>query len=160
MSNSNKPKPILNAFSSFGRTILSLFTFGGMNKTSRSVLEEEAITSPSKTIVKNFLRNKLALIGLTGIILMATFVFGGSYLFPFDVLSGEWAHKNLPPSNNMLKFPEELKTQGIDQIVSGRSFSVGLDKSGKIHTWGIDVSDVLTVPEEVKAATIDRKSVV
>ena len=85
---------------------------------------------------------------------MATFVFGGSYLFPFDVLSGEWAHKNLPPSNNMLKFPEELKTQGIDQIVSGRSFSVGLDKSGKIHTWGIDVSDVLTVPEEVKAATI------
>jgi peptide/nickel transport system permease protein len=154
MSNSNKPKPILNAFSSFGRTILSLFTFGSMNRTSRSVLEEEAITSPGKTIVKNFMRNKLALIGLTGLILMTTFVFGGSYLIPFDVLSGEWAHKNLPPSNNMLKFPAELEANGIDQIVSGRSFSIGLDKTGKVHTWGIDVSEILTVPEEVKAATI------
>ena len=154
MSNSNKPKPILNAFSSFGRTILSLFTFGNMNRTSKSILEEEAITSPSKTIVKNFMRNKLAIIGLTGIVLMTTFVFGGSLIFPFDVLSGEWAHKNLPPSNNLLKFPSALKTNGVEQIVSGRSFSIGLDKLGNVYTWGINASDILTIPEEVKTSKI------
>jgi len=155
MSKSNKKYPLLAASASFGRTILSLFTFGSAKQT-RSILEEEAIMSPGKTIIKNFMRNKLAIVGLTGIVLITTFVFGGSQVVPFDVLSGEWAHKNLPPSNNMLKLPAALTTAGVEQIVSGRSFSVGLDKNGKIHTWGIDVSGVLTVPEEVKAATIVR----
>lgn len=154
MSNSNKTNPYLKSLKSFGRTIGSLFTFGSAKSSKRSVLEEEAITSPGKTIVKNFFRNKLAITGLTGLILMTVFVFGGSQVVPFNLLAGEWAHKNLPPSNNMLKLPQALITAGIDDIVSGRSFSVGLDKSGKVHVWGVEVSDVFNVPQEVQSSTI------
>jgi peptide/nickel transport system permease protein len=154
MSNSNKTNPYLKALGSFGRTIASLFTFGSANKPKRSVLEEEAITSPGKTIVKNFMRNKLAITGLTGITLMTLFVFGGSQVVPFNILSGEWAHKNLPPSNNMLKIPSALVSAGIQDITSGRSFSVGIDVNGKVYAWGVDVEGVLNIPAEVQAATI------
>lgn len=141
------------ALASFGRTILSLFSFGP-KKEFRSILEEEAVMSPGKTIVRNFFRNKLAITGLAGFLLMTTFVFGGSLVVPFDMFQGEWALKNLPPSNNLLSVPNELVRNGVDQIIAGRSFSVGLDKNGKVYVWGIEMGDVFNIPTEVQNSRI------
>jgi peptide/nickel transport system permease protein len=141
------------ALASFGRTILSLFSFGP-KKEFRNILEEEAVMSPGKTIIRNFFRNKLAITGLAGFLLMTTFVFGGSLVVPFDMFQGEWSLKNLPPSNNLLSVPNELVRNGVDQIIAGRSFSVGLDKSGKVYVWGIEMGDVFNIPTEVQNSRI------
>jgi peptide/nickel transport system permease protein len=153
MTEPTKQNPFLRALASFGRTIISLFTFGGA-KSSRNILEEEAVMSPGKTIVRNFFRNKLSIIGLSGFTLMFTFVFVGSMIVPFNIYSGEWSLKNLPPSQNLLNFPSQLQQNGVAQIISGRSFSVGLDLTGKVHVWGIDVGSVFDIPQEVQNDTI------
>ena len=51
---------------SFGSTVASLFIGGKakQKKTGKALLEEEAIASPTRTAVRNFLRNKLAMTGL------------------------------------------------------------------------------------------------
>lgn len=154
MTNQNSKNPVLKALASFFNTIISLFTFGKSKNTGKSILQEEAISSPSKTIVKNFVRNKLALIGLAALISMTLFVFGGSQIVVFDVLSNDWSHRNLPPSNNLLRVPRELSRVGVQDIASGRGFSIALDKNGNLHGWGVNLSGVLDFPQEVRNATI------
>ena len=133
MSN-NKNEAPKRAIKSFGQTIASLFSFGG-RKEQLSALEEEAVMSPAKLIFRNFFRNKLAIIGLTGFIFMLMFVFVGSLVRPLDIFQGESVLNNLPPSYNFLSYPKELEEVGIRDIAVGRSYSIAVDNNGKVHVW-------------------------
>ena len=143
--------------SSFGRMFKRLFVAEKM-----SVLEEEAIQTPLKTIIKNFTRNRLGMVGLLVFILFLLFAFGGSRLYPINLTYLELTNGDLPPGRGYLNVPKDLKTQDIKKIVSGVSFSYALKNDGTLVNWGSEpnqkmanVSDfVLQIPEEVKKARI------
>ncbi|KAF0197172.1 MAG: oligopeptide ABC transporter permease [Bacillota bacterium] len=127
-----------------------------------SVLEEEALQTPGKTIFKNFLRHKLGLAGVIGLILILGFSFVGSYVKPMDLSYVETALRNIAPGYNYLRFPSQLVKEGVQQISSGISFSVALSNSGKVYVWGTQPAYILegvstsalTIPPEVQNAQI------
>ena len=127
-----------------------------------SVLEEAAIQTPMKTILKNFFRNRLGVMGLIGFIAFLIFAFGGSQLVPLTPTYTELTNGNLRPGMNYLNVPKDLKAQDVKKIVSGVSFSVALKNDGSLVMWGTepnmklkDVSDlVFDIPQAVKNAKI------
>ncbi len=149
MSDKKKTNPL----SSFGSLIAGLFTFGS-KKNKLSALEEEAIQSPGRVIIKNFFGNRLAITGLVSFALILFMCFGLSLAFPIKLLESEPVVKNLQPGFGLLSIPSELKKEGIKMISSGRSFSVGLSESGKVYTWGNSINKATQIPKEVKQANI------
>ncbi len=143
--------------SSFGRMFKRLFVAEKL-----SVLEEEAIQTPLKTIIKNFTRNRLGMIGLAFFIAFLLFAFVGSQLYPINLTYIELTNGDLPPGRGYLNVPASLKPQDIKKIVSGVSFSYALKNDGTLVRWGSEpnqklanVSDyVLEIPEEVAKANI------
>ena len=128
----------------------------------RSALEEEAIQTPMRTVLKNFFRSKLGVIGLVMFVGFLLFAFLGSYLYPISLTYIELTNANLAPGRNYLDVPEDISAQDVKKIVSGVSFSVLLTNDGQLRIWGTepnqklkDVSDyVLDIPEEVQNANI------
>jgi len=127
-------------------------------KDQLSILEEEALQTPGKTIMKNFFRQRLGIIGLVVFICVLCFSFVGSQLKPMDLSYVETTLRNIRPSRNYLNFPAQLAKEGVKQISSGISFSVGLSEKGKVYVWGSEPSyilenystPVLKVPQEVR----------
>lgn len=123
-----------------------------------SALEEEALTTPGMTIIKNYFRQRLGIIGLVVFILVLGFSFIGSQLKPIDLSYVETALRNIRPSTSFLSYPKELAKEGVKQISSGISFSMGLSEKGKVYIWGCEPSyilenystPVLKLPQEVK----------
>jgi peptide/nickel transport system permease protein len=101
-----------------------------------SVLEEEALMTPGKTVLRNFLRSKLGIIGVIGFILILAFSFVGAQLRPINLTYQEPALSNIRPGWNYLDYPQELVKEGVKDISSGVSFSVALSKAGKLYIWG------------------------
>lgn len=128
----------------------------------RSALEEEAIQTPMRTVLKNFFRSKLGVIGLVMFVGFLLFAFLGSYLYPISLTYIELTNANLAPGRNYLDVPEDISAQDVKKIVSGVSFSVLLTNDGQLRIWGTepnqklkDVSDyVLDIPKEVQNANI------
>ena len=128
----------------------------------RSALEEEAIQTPMRTVLKNFFRSKLGVIGLVMFVGFLLFAFLGSYLYPISLTYIELTNANLAAGRNYLDVPEDISAQDVKKIVSGVSFSVLLTNDGQLRIWGTepnqklkDVSDyVLDIPKEVQNANI------
>ena len=150
-----KENPILNALKSFGKTLASLFTFG-KKEVPVFNLSEEAVLSPTKVIIKNFKRNKLAMFGLFWFILMIVVVFGGSSLYPIDLYETEPVLRNIQPGNGYTKVPTELNSIGVETISTGITYSVALGNNGDVYTWGVDVNDVLSVPKSIAAENLTK----
>lgn len=142
-----------NPLSSFGSLIVGLFAFGS-KKNKLSALEEEAIQSPGRVIIKNFFNNRLAIIGLISFGLILSLCFGLSLVFPINLLESEPVVKNLQPGFGLLSIPSELKKEGIKMISSGRSFSVGLSESGKVYTWGNSINKATQISKEATQSKI------
>ncbi len=133
----------------------SLTNMMGFKKKEKKVdLKEEAIASPGKVIFKNFITNKFAIIGLTLFIGLLTAVFTFSTIYKLDVSYTNPVLKNISPGFGYLDFPKQLENEGVLQIDSGTSFSVGLSNEGNVFTWGKGNFNILTVPQEVKDANI------
>ncbi|MDO4355506.1 MAG: ABC transporter permease subunit [Clostridia bacterium] len=155
MSQNQKKKMTLG--SSFTGMFKRLF-----KKEQLSALEEEAIQTPLQTIIKNYFRNKLGVIGLVMFIGFLLFAFLGSRLNPIELTYTELPNANLAPGLNYLKVNKDVTTDNVKQIVSGVSFSVALKEDGSLSIWGTEpnqklsgVSDyVMEIPEEVKNAHI------
>lgn len=149
----------MKAVKSFLNLIKRLFV---PERSSGSVLQEEALQTPAKTIVKNFLRQKLGILGVIGFIAMLSFSFVGSNLRPLDLSYVETTLRNIRPGTNYLKFPAALQRDGVKDISSGVSFSIGLSEKGDVYMWGREPAyilegvstSVLRVPEAVRNATI------
>ena len=132
------------------------------NKIEKNILEEEALQTPSKTILMNMLRNKLAMLGFFGFIAILLFCFIGAYLNPIMLTYTEHVNSNIRPSRNFLSYPSTLNDKNVIKIVSGVSFSLALDDEGDLHIWGTEsnllnpgVTDlIMEIPEEVRNAHI------
>lgn len=140
-------------FASVSNMFKRLFAPKGAS-TGLSALEEEAIMTPGKVIMKNFLSNKMALVGLTGFLLIFSFSFIGSALNPIDFVYSEPVLKNIQPGTGYLSIPKAVAKENIKEITSGVSFSFALTESGKVYGWGVDQEKVLEIPKEVANAEI------
>lgn len=150
-----KENPFLNALKSFGKTLASLFTFG-KKEVPVFNLSEEAVLSPTKVIIKNYKRNKLAMFGLVWFVLMIVVVFGGSAVFPIDLYETEPVLRNIQPGTGYTNLPSELNSVGVDTISTGITYSVALGSNGDVYTWGIDVNNVLSVPKTIAAENLTK----
>ena len=114
--------------------------------------------SPGRLAVQRFFRRPAAVFALILLSGMFLFVFLGPLFDPIDLSYAEPLHKNLSPSYDMLRIPDSLAGD-IRQISSRSSFSVGLDGSGRVYTWGKtylrDIgTDLADLPEEVRSRRI------
>ncbi len=129
-----------------------------------SVLEEEALRTPLQTIIRNYLHNRLGMLGLIMFIAFLLFAFLGSALNPIDVTYMELPNANLAPGTNYLNVNKDVRVDDLVDIVSGNSFSIALKKDGSLSIWGVEpnqklkaVSDyVFEIPAEVRSAHITQ----
>lgn len=115
----------------------------------KKLLAEEAITSPSKMAFKNFLNNKLGMIGTFGFLLIVIIVFIGSTFLKYDAYYSQGVMKNIAPGSGYMKYPDELVKEGIKQISVGTTFSVGVSEAGNVYTWGHEIAKKQPMPQEV-----------
>lgn len=111
-------------------------------------LEEEEILTPTKVILRNFLGNPLAVVGIILFVGISLYSFVGNAYYDISLNYTETILKNIAPGTGYLDVPAELEANGIVDIQSGVSFSIGLDENGQIYVWGTDTNKSLQVPEE------------
>lgn len=110
--------------------------FGGKSKVEEmDILQEEALESPMRTILKNFRENRLAMGGLIIFLIIFAIVLIGPIFNPISLNEKEETQTNIAPGRNMMDVPQEL-AGNIRQISTGSTFSVGVDNNGKVYVWG------------------------
>lgn len=139
---------------SFWNSLTSKFEKKPKNENEK--LKEEAISSPGQVIFKNFITNKFAIVGLVLFVGLLTTVFTFSSIYTLDVNYTNPVLKNIAPGFGYLDYPSQLQKEGIAQIDSGASFSVGISEQGNLFVWGQEQSNILGVPKEVKNANITQ----
>ncbi|WP_426349688.1 ABC transporter permease subunit [Alloiococcus sp. CFN-8] len=102
---------------------------------SRSILEEEQIQSPTKTIIKKFFSNRLSLVALSVFFGILLFVTIAPNFFKLDLSYKEATQQNIRPGLDLMDIPSELQGN-IQSIGIGAKFGVGASKDGKLYTWG------------------------
>ena len=116
--------------------------------------DAEAIVSPMRQVVNNFLERKLAVGALILLICMFITVFVGPLFMPkYKDAYTEVTQQSMAPNMSLMKVPKELEND-IKMIDSYGSFTVGLSNAGKVYIWGstqigttgVDISQI---PEEV-----------
>ena len=149
-------------FKKLGKTLArwTKRTVIGVGKEEVDVFSVEAIDSPGKAIVKNFFRNKLAVVALVIFIVMFFLAIVGPYIWPTDVNYTQPLHKNLAPGYNYMSVPSSIKND-IKDISSYSYFSVGLSEDGKVAVWGNTKiansptnADISNIPDEIKNANV------
>ena len=134
--------------STFLIMIKSLF-LGSKHLDEIDVLKEDEIQSPLRTIVKNFLENKIAMVGTV----VFAFILFASLILPFfkplDTSFQDSTQQNVAPGLTMLSIPNEL-ANNLEQMSVGSTFSFGVDKEGKIYNWGqFSNRKLLEIPEDM-----------
>ena len=109
--------------------------FGGKSKKELDIMQEEAIQSPLRTVIKNFLENKLAMTGLVVFILIFAIVIVGPFFYPITMNDREDTQTNVAPGMNLMDIPDEL-AGNVKDISVGSTFSIGVDNDGKVYVWG------------------------
>ncbi len=125
-------------------------------------LKDERYDSPGKQAFKRFFRKPLATGAVIVLIGMFLFVFIGSAIAPVDLTENgsELMHTNVPPTNSLMKLPESMQNGMVD-ISSRGTFTIGLDTEGKVYMWGYyfnasgdPAKDVMQIPEVVQNSKI------
>lgn len=129
--------------SSFGTMMQNLF---GHRKPELSLLEEEQMQSPWRTIVRNFTSKKLAILGIVVFSLIFLSCFLGPVFFPLDKNYQDATQQNISPGFNFMKVPSQLNGNAA-QLDAGSSFGAGIDKSGNLHMWGKLNAKLKAIPE-------------
>ena len=136
----------------------TLFTrlFGNRNKVT-DFMTEEQLQSPGRLILKNFLHNRLGMIGLIVFLLIFLLVMIGPKFYTLDLSYQDNTQLNVPPGMNMMSIPDGMKHKVAD-ISPGTTYGVGVDTDGNVYTWGYtkitDTIDLKNIPEEVQNAKI------
>lgn len=130
------------------------YLFGKRDK-ELDIMQEEAIQSPFRTVVRNFVSNKLSMGGLVVFLIIFLIVLIGPIFNPIDLSEQEETQINVGPGLKMLDVPDELEGN-VKEISTGSTFSVGLDNDGNVYVWGytkvsnrIDVADDMPSKEEL-----------
>ena len=122
------------------------------------IYAEEQMQSPFRVVVRNFFSKPTAVVALIVFIIIALFVFIAPHFVTLDLGEQDSTLVFVSPGSNMMKYPSELKENGVADIAVGNNYSVGADKNGKIYVWGkaklTKVIDLGNIPEEVSGAKI------
>lgn len=108
--------------------------FGG--KDTYDAMKEEKVQSPWRTIIRNFLSNRVSMVAMIVFICVFAFVVIGPRFFVLDLSYQEPMQQNMPPSSTLMKYPQALADEGIEKISVGAKFSVGVSKAGNYYFWG------------------------
>lgn len=126
--------------------------FGIHQKETQDIFTEEQVQSPMRTVVRNFMDNKLAMTALIVFLAIFLFVLIAPVFMPIDLSFQEGTQANIAPGRDMMKIPKELQGN-IASIDGGSTFGVGADTNGKVYVWGktkiserIDLKDI---PEDM-----------
>ncbi len=107
-----------------------------------SLLEEEAVQSPIRVTINKFFHKKLAIISLAVFVAIFAFCFIGSAFTEGGEMYMDIGQKDTAPGFNLLSVPSELNKNGIAKIATGTTYSVGIDKKGKVYVWGNSLKDL------------------
>lgn len=113
-----------------------------------AILQEAAIESPTRMMVKSFFSNKLGVIGLIGFLAVFLVVFLGSALIPYDPYYSQPVLKNLSPGAGYMAYPSEMEKEGVVDIQVGTTFAAGLTQEGNVYFWGHEIADNVKPPAE------------
>lgn len=131
--------------------------FLGADREVKSILEEEQVQTPMRTVAMNFLHRKTAMVGVVIFLCIFLLVLIGPRIWVLDLSEQDSTLINLPPSNSMMAVPKELQGN-VRDIAAGHTYGIGIDNDGKMYTWGItrisERIDLANIPEEVQAADI------
>lgn len=131
--------------------------FLGSDREIKDLMQEEQVQTPFRTMMKSFFAKRTVQIGLFGFILIFLFVLIGPQIWVLDLSEQDSTLVNLPPSSNMMSIPAQMKGKVAD-IAAGRTYGVGLDTDGHLHTWGYtkitDKINIASIPDEVRNADI------
>lgn len=120
-------------------------------------LEEEALQSPLRMVMKNFWGRRISRVAVILFLLILLIVVIGPLLLPVDLSYQDNTQQNVAPGYNMMKVPKELAAN-LGMISPGTTYGVGVDKAGKVYTWGhLRVTNAITfedIPQEVLDARI------
>ncbi|MBR5110258.1 MAG: ABC transporter permease subunit [Clostridia bacterium] len=129
----------------------------GSDQEIKDIMKEEQVQTPFRTMLNNFLNKRTVRVGLVGFFLVFLFVLIGPRFWVLDLSEQDSTLINLPPSQNMMSVPNELKGK-IADIAAGRTYGFGLDTDGHLYTWGYtritEKINVADVPKEVQEADI------
>ena len=125
----------------------------GIEEKDVDIFKEEQMQSPGRTIIKNFVSNKLSMGGLIVFLCIFAFVLIGPLFFIQDLSYEESTQINLAPGLDMMSVPKGLQGKVAD-IAIGSSFSAGVSKTGGLYVWGktqvLPTINLSTFPKEVK----------
>ena len=131
--------------------------FLGSDQEVRDFMQEEQVQTPFRTMARNFFSKLTVRVGLCGFFIVFLFVLIGPHYWVLDLSEQDSTLINLPPSNSMMNVPKELKGKIVD-IAAGRTYGVGLDTDGRLHTWGYtkitDKINIADIPDEVQDADL------
>jgi len=114
-----------------------------------SLMEEEQVQSPLKTMAREFFRRKLTIIGLVGFsffLLASTII---PFFFPIDLTETDPGQVNQRPSFNMMRIPRSIRGD-IYRIASGTGYGVGITHNNEVHVWGTVsvIAEPLLIPPQ------------
>ena len=133
----------------------SSLLFGNLfgSKKELSILEEEQVQSPWRTVIRTFRSNKVSMTGLIVFLLIFATVMIGPLIKPVDLSFSETSQKDIAPGFDMMKVPQELQGK-IADIAIGPTFSIGVSTDGKVYIWGktriTSAIDVRNLPRDEK----------
>lgn len=128
--------------------------FGG--KTKLSLLEEEKVQSPFRTVIKTFSSNKIAMTALMVFLLIFLAVLIGPIIRPIDLSFSETSQQNIAPGYDMMAIPKSLNGK-LKDIAIGPTFSAGISDDGLLYIWGkTRISDTIDIRNLKLPANIGR----
>lgn len=114
----------------------------------RSVLEEEQMQSPFRTIIKNLLENKLAMGGFIVFVSIFAMCFILPIWFHQSMNYQDPTQKNIAPGFSFLDVPKELNNNA-KMIEFGPTFGVGIDQEGYVYEWGQLTGNLKDMPYDM-----------
>ncbi|MEG2597330.1 MAG: peptide ABC transporter permease, partial [Oscillospiraceae bacterium] len=122
--------------------------FMGANNAHLSVLNEEQMQSPFRTIVRNFLENKIAMTGFIVFLFILLSCFILSAVFRLDTSFQDVTQQNIAPGFSMLSVPDDLQNN-VKKIDVGSTYSIGIDRAGKVFIWGKTDPKLQEIPTDM-----------
>lgn len=100
-----------------------------------SLMEEEQVQSPWRTVIKTFRSNKVAMTGFVLFIVILLTVVIGPVFKPIDLSFSETSQQNIAPGFDIMEYPEALVGK-VSDIAVGPTFSVAASTDGELYIWG------------------------
>ena len=98
--------------STFADVLKTLFL--GRRSATLSLLEEEQVQSPYRTVLRNFREKWSSMLGLYVFLMILLLVFILPIFFPMDLQFQDPTQKNTKPSQSFMRFPKQLEGNVMD----------------------------------------------